>query len=238
MQQTNRGPRDATRRGRRQDLDRAGPDPGGPVTATAGTIDRVTPLPATPAAVAALAVATDHYSPALLQHALRSYRWAAAYAGQRAIPVDDELLYVAAVLHDLGLVEPFDSHRMDFEQAGGHVAAVLAAGAGWPPARRRRVTEVIVAHMADAVDPATDPEGHALEAATAFDISGRDIGIPPALRAAVLGEHPRLGLATEFTACFADQAARKPASTAAAAVRGGIAGRIAANPLDAPLVAP
>ena len=139
--------------------------------------------------------------------------------GSQGLEVDDELLYVAAVLHDLGLVAPFDSHRIEFEHAGGHVAWVFAAAAGWPVPRRRRVAEVIVAHMADAVDPDVDPEGHALEAATAFDISGRDIGIPAALQAEVLAAHPRAGLAAEFTACFADQAARKPTGAAAAAVR-------------------
>src|SRR4051794_14610040 len=35
---------------------------------------------------------------------------------------DADLLYVAAMLHDIGLVAAFDSHTVDFEQAGGHVA--------------------------------------------------------------------------------------------------------------------
>ena len=73
-----------------------------------------------------------------------------------------------------------------------------------------------------------------MEAATAFDISGRDIGIPAQRQADVLAAHPRAGLAAEFTACFADQAARKPSGAAAAAVRSGIAHRIASNPLDRP----
>jgi hypothetical protein len=191
------------------------------------------PAPVSAAATAALAVATEYCSPALLNHSVRSYLWAAEYARRHGIEVDHELLYVAAVLHDLGLAAPFDSHRVEFEHAGGHVAWVFAAGAGWPAARRRRVAEVIVAHMADAVDPAVDPEGCALEAATAFDISGRPIGLPAELVLDVLQAHPRYALAAEFTACFLDQAARKPGSAAAAAVRSGIAERIAGNPLDA-----
>ena len=191
------------------------------------------PAPVSAAATAALAVATEYCSPALLNHSVRSYLWAAEYALRHGIEVDHELLYVAAVLHDLGLAAPFDSHRVEFEHAGGHVAWVFAAGAGWPAARRRRVAEVIVAHMADAVDPDVDPEGHALEAATAFDISGRPIGLPAELVLDVLQAHPRYALAAEFTACFLDQAERKPGSAAAAAVRSGIAERIAGNPLDA-----
>jgi len=47
----------------------------------------------------------------------------------------------------------------------------------------------------------------------------------------VLAAWPRLDLAERFTACFADQAARKPDSAAAAAMRSGLGERIAANPL-------
>jgi hypothetical protein len=48
----------------------------------------------------------------------------------------------------------------------------------------------------------------------------------------VLARYPRLDLGTEFIACFRDQAARKPDSTAARMVEDGIAERIATNPLD------
>ena len=92
--------------------------------------------PVSAAATAALAVATEYCSPALLNHSVRSYLWAAEYARRHDIEVDHELLYVAAVLHDLGLVAPFDSHLIEFEHAGGHVAWVFAAGAGWPVGRR------------------------------------------------------------------------------------------------------
>ena len=56
--------------------------------------------------------------------------------------------------------------------AGGNVGWVFAAGAGWPPARRTRVSEIIVRHMWSAVDPAVDVEGHLLELATSLDITG------------------------------------------------------------------
>ena len=141
--------------------------------------------------------------------------------------------FSTAVLHDLGLLAEFDNHALPFEVGGGHVAAVFAAGAGWSAARRRRVGGVIVAHMADSVDPGADPEGFLLERATAFDISGREPeDFPEELRAAVLDRYPRLELAAEFIACFEEQARRKPGSQAAAAVRSGIAGRLAANPLE------
>ena len=190
-------------------------------------------LPDTPACRSALEVATEYCSPALLNHSVRSYLWAAYLGAVRAMSIDAELLYAAALLHDLGLLAEFDNHALPFEVGGGHVAAVFAAGAGWPPERRRRVAGVIVAHMADSVDPGVDPEGFLLERATAFDISGREPqDFPDELRSAVLDRYPRLELAAEFIACFEEQARRKPGSQAAAAVRAGIADRLAANPLE------
>ena len=201
---------------------------------SAATVHDVLPdLPDTPACRSALEVATEYCSPALLNHSVRSYLWAAYLGVVLAMSVDAELLYAAALLHDLGLLAEFDNHALPFEVGGGHVAAVFAAGAGWPPERRRRVAGVIVAHMADSVNPGVDREGFLLERATAFDISGREPQyFPDELRSAVLDRYPRLELAAEFIACFEEQARRKPGSQAAAAVRAGIAGRLAANPLE------
>ncbi len=161
--------------------------------------------------------------------------WAVSYGTRHGIGFDAELLYVSAMLHDIGLVPEFDSHTVPFEEAGGHVAWVFGAGAGWPVERRARAAEIIVRHMWDEVDPSLDPEGHLLELATGLDISGRHPEWWPAdLRKQVVREYPRLSLRTEFVRCFQDQAGRKPASLAGRAVASGIAERIAANVLDRP----
>ena len=190
-------------------------------------------VPETPACRAALEVAAEYCTPALLNHSIRAYLWAAGYGLERGIRFDAELLYVSAMLHDLGLVREFDNHALPFEEAGGHIARVFGAAAGWPADRRRRAAEVIVRHMWDAVDVAKDPEGHLLELSTAMDISGRQTAdIPPDLRADVLARYPRLGLPGEFAGYFQDQANRKPLCLAAKFVRSGFAARVAANPLD------
>ena len=118
---------------------------------------------------------------------------------ERGIAFDAELLYVSAMLHDLALVKEFDNHTLPFEEAGGHVAWVFGAAAGWPVERRRRAAEVIVRHMWDEVDVAKDPEGHLLELSTAMDISGRrteDIPPGPSRRRAcpVSTTRPRRGI--------------------------------------------
>jgi hypothetical protein len=192
-------------------------------------------IPQTSACQAALDAATRFYSPSLLHHCVRSYLWAAAYAADNDMDHDAELLYVAALLHDLGLVAEFDSHTVAFEEVGGHLAWLFTAGAGWPAARRERAAEVVVRHMWDAVDPAADPEGFLLEMATGVDISGRHArDFPAALRTQVLARYPRLDLPAEFTACFADQSRRKPDTRAGQLWRAGARDRIARNPLDEP----
>lgn len=132
------------------------------------------PMPGSMTAASALEVATAYHSPALLNHSLRAYVWAAARGVADDIPFDAELLYVAALFHDIGLVPAFDSHTVAFEEAGGHVAQIFAAGAGWSVKRRARLSEVIVRHMWPRVEVSTDPEGHLLARATATEVVGKE----------------------------------------------------------------
>jgi hypothetical protein len=190
-------------------------------------------LPATPAAEAALSVATRFCSPALLNHSLRSYLWGVMYGKAHGIAFDDELFYVAALFHDTGLTEAFDSHNLPFEEAGGLLGWVFGMGAGWPAERADRVTEIIVLHMRGDVSPADDPESHVLQVATSWEVVGRrPEEFPPEARAGILARYPRLGFGREFLASFEDQARRKPGCAAAGSIDNDVAGRIAANPLD------
>jgi hypothetical protein len=190
-------------------------------------------FPEGPAAAAARSVATRYYSPALLNHCVRSYLWGVRYGTAHGIAYDDELYYVSALLHDIGLTDAFDSHRLPFEEAGGELARVFGLATGWPEDRAARAAEIIVLHMRDDVSAAADPEAHLLQVATSWDVVGRrPEEFPPDVRAELLARLPRLGFGTEFLACFEDQARRKPGGAAARSVAGDVAGRIAANPLD------
>jgi hypothetical protein len=190
-------------------------------------------FPSTSAATAAVSVATRFYTPALLNHCARSYMWGVNYAAAHGITFDDELYFVSAMLHDLALTDPFDSHRLAFEEAGGDLAWVFGVAAGWSVERAARADEIIVLHMRDDVAADVDPESHLLQVATAWDVAGRrPEEFPADARADVLEQYPRLGFGEEFLACFEDQARRKPDGTAAAAVASGGASRIRANPLD------
>lgn len=190
-------------------------------------------VPETEVSAAAQEVASTYLSPGLFNHSLRAYVWAAARGTARGIPFDPELLYVAAMFHDLGLVTAFDSHSIAFEEAGGHVANVFAAGAGWTEHRRQRLSEVIIRHNWLEVDVSTDPEGHLLANSTATDVVGANLGdYGGDFRREVLARYPRLDFSADFLACFQAQAARKPDSSAAGMLRIGLEALMADNPLD------
>jgi len=190
-------------------------------------------LPESSAVQAAMSVADRYYTPAFLNHCVRSYVWGRQYGAAHGITADDELFCVAALLHDIALSPAFDNATAPFEVAGGDVARVFGIAAGWPARRVDRVAEIIVLHMRPDVPAADDPESHLLQVATSWDVVGRWPGeFPPDVRAATLGRHPRLGFGAEFLAAFQDQARRKPGSAAADSVEHDLAGRIAAHPLD------
>ncbi|MFD6698907.1 MULTISPECIES: HD domain-containing protein [unclassified Microbacterium] len=190
--------------------------------------------PDTAAARGAHELVMRFQSPALVNHVLRSWLWAEAFAvveGRRGI--DHELLYTGAVLHDIGLAPAYDNHVLGYEEAGGFVGEALAAGAGWSAGRQRRVNEIIVRHNWPSVDPDEDLEGYLLETSTGLDISGRrDEEIPLEFRREVLAAFPRLGLAEEFGDRVQQQSARKPHSHARRLVDGGLLGKLADNPLE------
>lgn len=190
--------------------------------------------PRTQAARAATELAKSCHSAALLNHVMRSWLWAEAFALlEDRKSVDHELLYTSALLHDIGLVPDYDNASLSYEEAGGRVAVALTAGAGWPAERRQRALDVIIRHNWPAVDPGLDIEGYLLESATALDITGaRPDALPKDFMREVLTAYPRLTLAGEFTACVTDQALRKPTTAAHRLVQGGLAAKLADNPLE------
>ncbi|QWS32454.1 HD domain-containing protein [Curtobacterium aetherium] len=178
--------------------------------------------PPTNTAARALDVVRTWSSPALVHHCLRSWVWATLLAPTIDLEPDAELLFVATMLHDLGVAPHFDAVTVPFEVAGGAVGSVFATGAGWPVARATRVAEVIERHMWLSVDPTRDVEGHLLEVATSLDVSG--VGMErwdeDDLRA-VTAALPRQGFFDAFDGLVTDQAGRKPDSAAARLHRSG-----------------
>jgi hypothetical protein len=172
-------------------------------------------------------------SPAFLtNHSFRSHAWAIALAERDRVRFDSELLYVAALLHDIGLLARYDTGRC-FEEDGAHVAAELAVGEGWPAERSEALAEAIRLHTAIDISLEDGPEAYLLWHATGVDVTGHRYGeIDADTVFAVVASYPRLDFGRGFTELVADQAARKSGCWANRVIEGGLAERIAAAPFE------
>jgi hypothetical protein len=188
-------------------------------------------VPDTVACRAAEKVCRRASSEALVNHCFRSFAWGVLLGASRQITADAELLYVAALLHDLGLTSGYDRGGC-FESDGADAAREILAAVGWEEVRRETVAEAIYLHMHE-VGEGDSPEAQLLALGTSADVSGRRIlELEEALRRALLEAFPRDGFKREFVALFREQARRKPDCVVAEYLRWGLEERIVAAPFD------
>jgi hypothetical protein len=170
--------------------------------------------------------------PFLVNHSFRSHCFAVGLADRDGVRFDEELLYVAALLHDIGLVEEFDTGRC-FEEDSADAAARLAGQQKWEEERRERLAEAIRLHVEADISLGDGPEAYLLWHATSLDVGGDRHGeLTAAEVRAVVDAYPRLDFKEGFLGLIADQAIRKPACWAAEAMGRGLAARIAAAPFE------
>ncbi|QKG26753.1 HD domain-containing protein [Actinomadura verrucosospora] len=113
-------------------------------------------------------------TPALAHHSVRTYLFARAFGeagGLRAgDDYDDEALFLASVLHDLGLTERGNGgHR--FEVDGADLAAEFLTANGLDAARVRVVWEAIALHTSRGIAHRMRPEIALTHAGTGADIA-------------------------------------------------------------------
>ena len=190
------------------------------------------PVPDSALAHRARELVDDVEPPFLVNHSVRAYAWAVELAWHDQLRFDVEILYVSAMLHEIGLVPAYDIGGC-FELDGAIAAERFALEAGEPHARARAIHDVIVLHMADELPSEPAAEEVLLSESTGTDVTGyRITDVRPDSIPAVVTAYPRLDFKREFAALFADQAARKPTCTVAAMVRAGKLGAIDRAPFD------
>ena len=188
--------------------------------------------PATTTATAARQLAVDACPPFLLNHSERTFAWACLLADFDSMSFDRELLYVGAVLHDLGLTPAYDGPRC-FEREGALAAGRFAASHGWAADRCEHLAESIRLHMQPRVIPEDGAEGYLLSEATSCDVRGHRLSeIDPNTARRVLERFPRLGFGEAFIKLLEDQARTKPGCLADLYLERGIAERIRSAPFD------
>jgi hypothetical protein len=175
-------------------------------------------LPDSAAAVRAEDLLHALGAPWLANHCMRTYLWGVIFAQAGGIRFDEELLFVASALHDLGLTE---AHRCGsqcacFAVAGARAAEQFADAAGWQRERRDRLSEAISLHLNVRVGLEHGAEAHLLHEGAALDVMGaRMREFHPDSVTPVLARYPRLGFKAEISAAMERQAKDAPSSRAA-----------------------
>jgi hypothetical protein len=154
--------------------------------------------------------AVARLGPAILNHSWRTYAFAAALGMIDKVDVDHELLYAAALLHDVGLPQGAGD-RIDFTVASSAVAEQVANDVGLPSSVAETIASAITLHHSPDVSLADGAVAFLLSAGAALDVIGLRVGdLPSSTVAAIVAKHPRAGFKREFRRSFRYEAARVP----------------------------
>jgi hypothetical protein len=121
----------------------------------------------------ALLACQETLPPMIIEHNLRSYIFARALASLTGTRHDEELLFVATMFHDAGVMEPdlSDGGRC-FTLKGAANAESHLASAGWEAGRSAAAAEAITLHINPSVPLERGPEAHLMHDGVLLDAVG------------------------------------------------------------------
>ncbi|MEU4796960.1 HD domain-containing protein [Streptomyces sp. NPDC023327] len=156
----------------------------------------------------------DSTSDLIYDHSRRVYFFGSLQGRERGLDHDPELLYVAAMFHDLGLGEPFHDSGRRFEVDGADEARRFLRARQVPEEGVRRVWTAIALHTTPGIPEFMEPEVALVTAGVEYDVLG--IGyhdLAPEDRAAVVALHPRPDFKRRILGAFTDGVRPKPDTT-------------------------
>jgi hypothetical protein len=148
----------------------------------------------------------------LLQHSYRTYRFGRALGELDGLPVDAELLFAAAILHDTGLVNL--PNGADFTLSSMRLAREVADQVGLSTAATEVMQTAITMHYTPGVTVAAGTEAYLLAAGAAVDVAGvRSWDLPSQTLHDAVRDYPRVGFKKAFADAFRAEAVRVPQGT-------------------------
>jgi hypothetical protein len=180
------------------------------------------PLPDSAAAVGARALVAERGPATLANHCQRTYAFGALIGARDELDWDAELLYVAALLHDLGLTESSGASEPGFQFVSARLAREFTGACGFSPERTALVARSIELHLEVGRAPGERPEVALLQLGAAADVTGMRLeDIPTATVREVVESFPRLGFKAFFTERMQAEARLRPHSSTAFLCRWG-----------------
>ena len=171
-------------------------------------------VPDSPLAVDATALVRETTPPLIYHHSRRVFLFGMLQAERAGLSPDPELLYVAALFHDLGLVPPYrgDDHR--FELDGADQARAFLTDHGFSDADGDLVWTAIALHTTPEVPWRMDPVVAATTAGVETDVLGLRLDrLAEEERRAVVAAHPRPDFKRQILSAFAEGFRHRPDST-------------------------
>ena len=153
-------------------------------------------------------------SPLLFDHSRRVFLWGSLRGREQGLSFDAELLYVAAMFHDLGLTGRFRRDDRRFELDGADEARRFLGAHGITGERADRVWTGIALHTTPEIPLHMAPEIALVTRGVELDVLG--IGyhaVSDEQRGAVVAAHPRPDFKNGILAAFAEGIQDRPETT-------------------------
>jgi hypothetical protein len=141
----------------------------------------------------------QHETEMLYNHSVRVFVFGAMKGVRQNLKFDSELLYVAALFHDLGLVDAYHTDTKRFEVDGADAAREFLRSHGIPEPKADLVWEAIALHTTPGIPQYMRPEIALTNAGVLVDVVG--IGYDeytPEQRDEVIAAFPRGDFKNEF----------------------------------------
>ncbi|MFE1949864.1 HD domain-containing protein [Streptomyces sp. NPDC059524] len=149
----------------------------------------------------------------LYDHSRRVYLFGALRGRRRGLDYDPELLYVAALFHDLGLTPKYATSAQRFEIDGADAARDFLTRHGLPLERTRTAWTAIALHTTPEIPYHMEPEVALVTAGVEVDVLG--LGFDETTqdqRDAVVAAHPRPDFKRRILEAFTEGIAHRPAT--------------------------
>jgi HD domain len=167
-------------------------------------------LPDSPLALAAADLARTASPAFLFNHCMRTFLFGALLAERDRVAYDQEMIFIAAGLHDLGLTTTYASAAQPFEVDGADAAKAFLVSRGVSEPRAELVWNAIALHTSVLVEHQPPQVGLVADGAGA-DVFGSELDTLPTEHVrAVVGAFPRLSFNTEFRDLLVAHCHRKP----------------------------
>lgn len=169
----------------------------------------------------------------IFNHSIRTYCFGVAIAKQLKLNADLEVFYLASIMHDLGLVSPYDEYDGSFEVNSANAAQQFMLEQGADKEKADLVHEAIALHAAVGIAGSCEPEIALVHYGAGVDVIGfRVEDVAKETREAIVNKYPREGFKEKFIVCLQKQTETKPQSHIAGHYALGFAGKVNGAPFS------